>query len=72
MYDTAGRLTRLANLKSDSTIISSFDYQYDDAGTRTGVAESDGARVTWSYDQGSRLTRERALRRNRIRRDAHL
>ena len=58
VYDSDGRLTRLANLKSDSTIISSFDYTYDNAGIRTSVLESNGDRVTWLYDQAGRLTRE--------------
>ena len=58
IYDSDARLTRLANLKSDSTVISSFDYTYDNAGARTAVLESNGDRVTWSYDEASRLTRE--------------
>src|SRR5206468_5313617 len=59
-YDDASRLTHLANMKSDgTTIISSFDYAYDGAGNRMRVAEVDGNRVTWSYDNLYELTRER-------------
>ena len=54
----AGRLTRLANVKSVGTMISSFDYSHDDVGNRTGVVESNGDRVTWSYDNTYQLTRE--------------
>ncbi|MCA9110835.1 MAG: hypothetical protein KDA52_12855, partial [Planctomycetaceae bacterium] len=34
-YDGANQLTRLANLKSDGSSISSFDYKYDSVGNRT-------------------------------------
>ncbi len=57
-YDAAGNLTRLANLKSDGTTISSFDYDYDKVGNRTAVLEADGSRVTWSYDDTYQLTGE--------------
>ncbi|REJ91482.1 MAG: hypothetical protein DWQ34_15095, partial [Planctomycetota bacterium] len=57
-YDAAGNLTRLANLKSDGTTISSFDYDYDKVGNRTAVQEADGSRVTWSYDATYQLTGE--------------
>mgnify|MGYP000905666568 FL=1 len=36
----------------------SFAYSYDNAGIRTGVVEGSGDRVTWSYDNSYRLTRE--------------
>ena len=57
-YDAAGNLTRLANLKSDGTTISSFDYDYDRVGNRKAVVEADGSRVTWSYDATYQLTGE--------------
>ncbi len=57
-YDGANRLTRLANLKSDGTTISSFGYKYDKVGHRTAVLEADGSRVTWSYDATYQLTGE--------------
>ncbi|REJ87360.1 MAG: RHS repeat protein [Planctomycetota bacterium] len=57
-YDAAGNLTRLANLKSDGTTISSFNYDYDKVGNRTAVLEADGSRVTWSYDDTYQLTGE--------------
>ncbi len=57
-YDSASNLTRLANLKSDGTTISSFDYDYDRVGNRTAVLEGGGSRVTWSYDATYQLTGE--------------
>ena len=38
--------------------ISSFDYVYNDAGNRTRIAEADGSRVTWSYDDTYQLLAE--------------
>jgi YD repeat-containing protein len=57
-YDAAGNLTKLYNLKSDGSVISSFDYSYDKVGNRTAVLEADGSRVTWSYDATYQLTGE--------------
>ena len=57
-YDAARRLTRLANVKSDDSVISSFDYSHDKVGNRTAVLEANGDRVTWSYDNTYQLTRE--------------
>jgi RHS repeat-associated protein len=45
-------------LKSDDSAISRFDYRYDNTGARIGVTESNGDRVTWSYDKTDRLTGE--------------
>jgi RHS repeat-associated protein len=58
-YDDANRILKLANIRTDATTISSFDYAYDSVGNRTRVIESDGIRVTWSYDAKYQLTRER-------------
>src|SRR5206468_2479193 len=58
-YDDANQILRLANVKSDSTTISSFDYRYDPVGNRNRIIESSGIRVTWSYDADYQLTRER-------------
>jgi YD repeat-containing protein len=57
-YDPAGNVTKLYNLKSDGTVLSSFDYAYDKVGNRTAVLEADGSRVTWSYDNTYQLTGE--------------
>ncbi len=57
-YDAASNITTLANLKSDSSIISEFDYQYDKAGNRTVSVEADGSRVTWSYDAKYQITED--------------
>lgn len=57
-YDPAGQLTRLANVKSDDSVISTFDYSYDKVGNRTGVVEANGDHVTWSYDKTYQLIRE--------------
>ncbi|QDT31466.1 RHS repeat domain-containing protein [Thalassoglobus polymorphus] len=57
-YDAASNITTLANLKSDSSVISKFDYQYDKAGNRTVSLEADGSRVTWSYDAKNQITED--------------
>ena len=56
--DAGDNLTALYNMKSDSTVISSFDYAVDKVGKRTSVVEANGDRVTWSYDHSYQLTRE--------------
>src|SRR5262249_15278242 len=58
VYDGAGQVLRLANLKPDNTTMSSFNYGYDRAGNRTRVVEADGTRVTWTYDNTYQLKRE--------------
>mgnify|MGYP001050773980 CR=1 FL=1 len=57
-FNAASQLAQLSNLKSDASVIAGFAYDYDAAGNRTGVLESGGDRVTWTYDATSRLTRE--------------
>ena len=57
-YDNASRLTRLANINSSSTTLSSFSYKYDNAGNRTRVLEASGNIVSWTYDPTYQLTRE--------------
>ena len=57
-YDAAGNLTNLHNLKSDNSVISSFDYRYNDISDRVAVGEAGGDRVTWTYDNASQLTSE--------------
>jgi RHS repeat-associated protein len=58
LYDNADQLKRLANIKSDGTTISSFDYALDGEGNRTRVLEANGDRVTWLYDKTNQLLRE--------------
>jgi RHS repeat-associated protein len=58
-YDKAGHTTRLANIASGGTTLSSFSYLYNAVGNRTRVIESNGDRVTWSYDNAYQLTVER-------------
>jgi YD repeat-containing protein len=55
-YDAASQVTQLYNLKSDDSVISSFDYGYDPVGNRVNVVEADGARVTYGYDAANQLT----------------
>ena len=42
-----------------ATTLSSFEYNYDQAGNRTQVVEADGSAVTWTYDPTYQLTNER-------------
>jgi RHS repeat-associated protein len=58
-YDAAGRTEAVRNRKSDDSVLSIFSYSYDEAGSRTGVEEANGDRVTWSYDDAGQLARER-------------
>jgi YD repeat-containing protein len=46
------------NWTTDDSLIAGFAYDYDAACNRTGVLESGGDRVTWTYDATDRLTRE--------------
>lgn len=57
-YDAADRMTKLENLKSDGSLISSFEYGYDNVGNPTSVLEADGDRVTWTYDNVYQLKTE--------------
>lgn len=62
-YDNLNRLINLVNKRTASTpsqkeIISSYSYQYDDAGMRTKVTMDDGDYVLYSYDKLNRLTKE--------------
>ena len=49
----------LTNFKSDNTVISSFDYNYDNDGNKERVIDANGDRVTWTYDDTYHLTNER-------------
>ena len=44
-YDDANHILKLANIRSDVTTISSFDYAYDSVGNRTRLIELDGVGV---------------------------
>src|SRR5207244_536967 len=57
-WNDADQLTRLVNITGAGTTISSFAYRVDSVGSRQGVTESDGTRVTWSYDKSYQLTHE--------------
>ncbi len=48
-YDTADQMTSITNRKSDQTVISSYNYGYDDAGQRTYVKRANGKGVAWIY-----------------------
>lgn len=58
-YDADDRITRLANLNPAMSVLSSFDYSYDNTVNRTRVIEAGGPVVTYSYDATYQLTRER-------------
>jgi YD repeat-containing protein len=46
------------NRRTDDSRIAGSADDHDAAGNRTGVLESGGDRVTWTYDATDRLTRE--------------
>ena len=54
-YDEAKRLVNITNMRSDSTVISSFVYQYDANGRRTSMREADGNTTYYDYDAQGRL-----------------
>ena len=51
-------MTRVANLKSDDSTISQFDYQYDPAGNKIRIATAAGGLTTYAYDKTYQLTEE--------------
>jgi YD repeat-containing protein len=57
-YDAAGRLKSVADLKSDDSVVSSFEHECDNVGNRTSVSEANGGRVTWTYDATYQLISE--------------
>ena len=57
-YDDASQVTLIRHSKSDDTQVAKYEYAYNDAGVRTSVLEGNNDRVTWSYDNAWRLTRE--------------
>jgi YD repeat-containing protein len=57
-YDAAGQLLAQFDLKSDDSVISSVDYQYDNTGNRTRMREATGRLTTWTYDDTYQLVSE--------------
>lgn len=62
-YDSAGRLTGLVNTKSDSTVISNYNYTLDAIGNHTSVTQNEplapviaSKNINYSYDTENRLT----------------
>jgi RHS repeat-associated protein len=49
-------MTRIANLKSDLTTISSYGYSYNAANKRTQIVANDGSVTTYAYDAANQLT----------------
>lgn len=56
-YDDAGRLSKLENVKSDDSLISSFEYDRDLAGNITKCHRGDGETIYYEYDKAQRLRR---------------
>jgi hypothetical protein len=61
-YDEVGRIDTIVNTAADTSVISSFDYAYDDNGNRTeqievqnGFAASQQQTTTYRYDDLDRL-----------------
>ncbi len=57
-YDSLNRLTYLENLRSDASVISSYQYTLGVAGNRLSIFEGGGRTVNYSYDTLYRLIRE--------------
>jgi RHS repeat-associated protein len=58
-YDALNRLTKLENLRSDLSIVSSYEYTLGPAGNRIKVTENRGRVVDYTYDDLYRLTEEK-------------
>jgi len=54
-YNSVGQVTDLYNLKSDSSVICSYKYTYDNSNNRINMVQDDGARFTWLYDHINQL-----------------
>jgi RHS repeat-associated protein len=58
-FDVLNRLTKVTNYNNNgNNIISSYEYELNNAGIRTAVVELDGSRVDYGYDDLYRLTSE--------------
>jgi len=55
-YDDARRLTKITNKKSNGTVISSWDYAYDDVGNVTSQTDNDSLVSGYTYDDIYQLT----------------
>jgi RHS repeat-associated protein len=55
VYDNGGNVTRLLNLRADSSVLSRFDYTYDASGRQSSMTTLDGT-FTYSYDPLGQLT----------------
>jgi RHS repeat-associated protein len=51
-------LKSIVNKQSDDTVISSYDYTYDNVGNRLSVTEANGTQVVYGYDDIYQLTSE--------------
>jgi RHS repeat-associated protein len=56
-YDVLNRLTKVSNYGSGG-VISSYEYELNNAGIRTAVIEADNSKVDYGYDDLYRLTSE--------------
>ena len=57
-YHVASNAVERYTRGSDDRLIAESADDYEAAGNRTGVLESGGDRVTWTYDASDQLTRE--------------
>ena len=54
-YDADNQVTKLINAKSDGSVLSSYDYTYDEAGNQTSKTDAKG-KTTYAYDKLNRLS----------------
>ena len=57
-HDGLGRVSKVENLKSDLSVISSFEYARDKVGNPLSILREDGSCVYFEYDNKYQLTRE--------------
>ena len=57
-YDELSQIQEITHEKSDQTVISSFDYEYDGAGNIVSITEADSAAFEYGYDETDQLVKE--------------
>jgi RHS repeat-associated protein len=55
VYNSAGQVTRLLNLRADGSVLSRFDYTYDASGLQSSMTTLDGT-YAYGYDPLGQLT----------------
>ena len=60
-YDAVGQVRKVENVKSDLTVISSFEYERNALGSPLSILREDGSVTYYEYDPKQQLTKEMQL-----------